>query len=314
MKILIYGAGIQGSYLAYALNKNKQNEVFVLARNKRKEILDQQGLKLAHIIQRKTTTDHLKTVATLKKFDYCDLIFVTMKYNDFPTIIEPIAENNSKNIVFVGNQMDTEDLKAKILAINPDKNILFGFQNTGGTREPDLIKILRFNQGKMKINCPAEDVKTKQLFDDCFANTGYKWLAYPALDQWLKSHAALIVVMNSLDYYYGNDLKQIRKANELLLVTGKAYQEIFAILEDNGYPILPKAQKRLFSNAHVTKFLFKMIYATPIMQSAEGDYGEIKGLADSFAKFKMQSGTPAPNLDHLVALATKKYLASKAAV
>ena len=51
MRILIYGAGIQGSYLAHSLI-NGNNDVTLLARGKRKKKLITNGLVLHHSIQR----------------------------------------------------------------------------------------------------------------------------------------------------------------------------------------------------------------------------------------------------------------------
>lgn len=314
MKILIYGAGIQGSYLAHVLIQNKQNDVFMLARGKRKMALDEHGLRLNHIVQRKTTTDFIKTVSSLQKEDYYDLIFVTMKYNDLDAITEIIAANSSRTIIFVGNQMDTESLKTRITQQDPQKNIFFGFQNTGGIKAADSIKILRFNSGKMKINTLSSDIETNQLLHQIFKNTSYKWRSYPSLDTWLKSHAALIMVLNSLDYLYDNQAKKIKQSSAMLTVTANAFKEAFTILEANDYPIIPKSQKKLFGHVTFTKILLKTIYSTPIMNSAQGDYEEIKQIADSFYQFKNRAGITTPSLDYLIDQATSKQKASSASL
>ncbi len=74
MKLLIYGAGIQGSYLAHILAKNKENEVTILARGKTKEHLETNGLELKHVIQKKRTVDIIKIISKLDPTDKCDLI------------------------------------------------------------------------------------------------------------------------------------------------------------------------------------------------------------------------------------------------
>ncbi|GEP18979.1 ketopantoate reductase family protein [Pediococcus argentinicus] len=303
MKILIYGAGIQGNYLAHSLNKNKKNDITLLARGKNKQSIDQYGVKLNHTIQHKITVDHFKTIETLEKNDYYDLIFVTMKYSDFNSIVEPISRNNSAVVVFVGNQMDTEALKLSILEKNPNKTVLFGFQNTGGVRKDEVIKILRINGGNMKIDITKNRSKITTLLDNVFQKTHYRWIAKPQLDNWLKSHAALIMVLNSLDYIYGNDASKIKADKSMLNITSKAFNEAFKILEDNGYPITPKTQRILFGNPKIAKAILKVVYSLPIMNSVQGNFREISSISKSFIKFKNKSQTRTPNLDILLSTA-----------
>lgn len=110
MKILVYGAGIQGSYLAHSLLKGN-NQVTLLARGSRKKELQTNGLVLTHSLQRKQTKDTLQVIETLQPKDQYELIFVTMKYSDFPTVIDSLAENCSQTILFVGNQIDAAGLE-----------------------------------------------------------------------------------------------------------------------------------------------------------------------------------------------------------
>ena len=76
MRILVYGAGVLGCELAHVLMQNKKNVVTLLARGEWKEMIDQKGLVIRHWVQRKTTTERIKTVDTLAPDDYYDLVFV----------------------------------------------------------------------------------------------------------------------------------------------------------------------------------------------------------------------------------------------
>lgn len=49
MRILVYGAGVQGCELAHRLLQNKKNVVTMLARGEWKERLDQRGLVIHHL-------------------------------------------------------------------------------------------------------------------------------------------------------------------------------------------------------------------------------------------------------------------------
>ena len=65
MRILVYGAGVQGCELAHRLLQNKKNVVTMLARGEWKERLDQRGLVIRHWAQCRTTVDRVATIDTL---------------------------------------------------------------------------------------------------------------------------------------------------------------------------------------------------------------------------------------------------------
>ena len=69
MRILVYGAGVQGCQLAHSLAQNKKNVVTLLARGEWKEVIDQKGLTIRHMLQRKTTVDRMQTTDVLAPED-----------------------------------------------------------------------------------------------------------------------------------------------------------------------------------------------------------------------------------------------------
>jgi 2-dehydropantoate 2-reductase len=90
LKILVYGAGVLGSYLTHALAKST-NEISVLARDKRYTQLKEDGVVIRHHFQRKTTVDQVRIVEQLPADEYYDLIFVVMKYHQFPSVLPILA-------------------------------------------------------------------------------------------------------------------------------------------------------------------------------------------------------------------------------
>ena len=69
MRILVYGAGVQGCQLAHSLAQNKKNVVTLLARGEWKEVIDQKGLTIRHMLQGKTTVDRMRTIDVLAPED-----------------------------------------------------------------------------------------------------------------------------------------------------------------------------------------------------------------------------------------------------
>ncbi len=61
MRVLVYGSGVIGSYLVHVLVRGG-NDVTVLARGKRAEELEKEGLFIRHYFQRKTTVDPVSVI------------------------------------------------------------------------------------------------------------------------------------------------------------------------------------------------------------------------------------------------------------
>ena len=137
MRILVYGAGVQGCQLAHSLAQNKKNVVTLLARGEWKEVIDQKGLTIRHWVQRKTTVDRVQTIDTLAPDDCYDLVFVVMQAGQLPQVLPILKENKSSYFVFVGNDPQAKQVLEAMQ--RPADKVAFGFQNTAGRREHDRV-------------------------------------------------------------------------------------------------------------------------------------------------------------------------------
>ena len=73
MKVLVYGSGAIGSYLAHAFC-TAGNDVTMLARGKWKEQLEKNGLRIRHHLQHKETLDHPAVIEAITDDQVCDCI------------------------------------------------------------------------------------------------------------------------------------------------------------------------------------------------------------------------------------------------
>lgn len=303
MRILIYGAGIQGSYLAHSLMKG-DNQVTLLARGKRKEELLSDGVVLYHRLQRKLTKDNIRVIEKLQPEDKYDLIFVTMKYSDFPTIIEPLAKNCSQTILFIGNQLNAARLEKELQKRSTQqKAIYFGFQMTGGIKTDKGISILRFGKGQLKVGSLTADFKITNMLDTAFNGTNYAWRYEEKMDDWLKSHATMIMVQNSFEYLYDFSAEAIRRSGELSTLP-QALKEGTERLEASGHEILPKGQNFLFQHPALSNLFYTLYYRLPISQMVQGDFKEVQQLIIDFEQYQTIAS---PKLDSMLQAARKKY-------
>lgn len=114
MKILIYGAGVLGSYEAYEL-KRVGHEVTILARGKRYEELKEKGLVIRHWLQRRTTVDKINVVKELLPEDQYDVTFIVMQSSQVKAVLAAISANvRCPLFVFVGNEDKAKEIAEEI--------------------------------------------------------------------------------------------------------------------------------------------------------------------------------------------------------
>lgn len=298
MRILVFGAGVLGGYLAHALVRGG-NDVTVLARGKRAEQLKKDGLVIRHYFQRKTTVDEVKVIETLQPDDLYDLVFVVMKYNDFPAVLPILAENGSRNIILVGNNADAHGMRDFLQEKSVvEKNVLFGFQLSGGLREAGGRIICIRGGGQMVLGSLDGEIPIKPVLENAFKHVKYKLAYEEDMDAWFKSHIVLIVPLNSASYLYDGDLKKVAKDKKLLKQAITVMDEGFQLLEKLGYTLAPAKQVEFIQkHRQVVYYGLKIYHKLPFANLVDGSFSEIAALFESFGKLKQQSNLATPNWD-----------------
>ncbi|MBB6634526.1 ketopantoate reductase family protein [Cohnella thailandensis] len=309
MRILVYGAGVLGSYLAHVLVRGG-NEVTMLARGKRAEQLKTNGLVIRHYFQLRTTVDEVNVIQELVADDLYDLIFVVMKYNDFPSVLSTLAENSSDNIVLVGNNADARGMQYELQAKSKTKkNVLFGFQVSAGHREESGRIISIRGGGQMLLGSLDGEISIKPILEKAFKRAKYKLIYHEDIDAWLKSHIVPIVAMTSVGFLYDGDLPKASKDKKLLKQAIAAMDEGFQLLEKLNYKVTPASQVNLIRKHRGVAYQgLKLIHKLPFMKWVDGSFGEISALYDSFEKLKNQAHAATPHWDDLEKRTKAKFL------
>ena len=217
MRILVYGAGVLGCELAHVLMQNKKNVVTLLARGEWKEMIDQKGLVIRHWVQRKTTTERIKTVDTLAPDDYYDLVFVVVQAGQLPDVLPVLKANKSQYFVFVGNNPQAKQVLEFMQ--RPADKIAFGFQGTAGRREHDHVVSVYASAGMTVggATTPLSGTFRTRL-KTAFDGAKYKLTFYGDMDEWLKCHIALILPACYLCYACSGDLSKATKEQRDLVL------------------------------------------------------------------------------------------------
>ena len=134
MKILVYGAGVLGCNLARNLLRAGK-DVTLLARGNWAAEIKQNGLRIKDKFSLRTSVSRIPVVTELAPDAMYDVIFVVLRYTQLDSVLDTLRANRTKNIVFVGNNVQARALAAAL----PGKNVLFAFALSAGHREVDRV-------------------------------------------------------------------------------------------------------------------------------------------------------------------------------
>lgn len=302
MKVLVYGAGVLGSYLTYVLI-HAGNDVTLLARGNRYDELAQNGLVIRHAVQMKTTRDKVNLIQNLKSDDIYDIVFVVMQYTQLTGVLPILAANQSKLFVLVGNNATPDKMKAVICGDRTDKTILFGFQATGGRREDS--KVISIHAGvKMVVGTlDGEDFTPQQkLLLQAFVNTKYKLYFRNDMKAYLLSHIAFIMPVAYACYATNGNLKRADK--DLLHKIMDACTEGYNVLKEKNISIPAEDEHFVYNKRSSYYRLLWVCAKTFIGRLAASDHAmhaveEMSELSKAFDVLKNQASIPTPTWDYM---------------
>ena len=285
MRILIIGAGVLGSNLAHSIKKG--NDVTILARNKTYENLKNNGLIIKHKLGKKSV-DHFNVIDKLEENDIYDVIFVVSRFSSLDSIVKIIEKNKSKNIVFVGNNMNAE----KYMNIK-DKNILFAFFMAAGKKYDGYINSICLN----KIEIGRTDGKdiSNEFIKSIFKETKIKLTIENKMNDYLKTHACAVLPLVFASYKVDGNLKLLKKDKEYSLLIMDAIIEGYDVLKKLGYEILPKGEyENCVNKKEKCAFIYRFMFSNFIGRMCISDHAmsareEFILLDNEFEKLKKKS-------------------------
>ena len=311
MKVLVYGAGVIGSYLVHVLC-TAGHAVTVLARGRWKQVLEENGLRIRHHLQHRETLDHPGVIGSVDEAGAYDAVFAVMPSDKMAQIVEPLAALQTPLVVLVGNNTDPEGMRDGILKQSTGpKEVLFGFQGTAGRRDLKTGCVIceRLGRGSMDIGAlhTLPSPEAKRTLETMFAGTGYRLGWQPDMAAFLLSHQALVLPIGYLAYACGTDLRRSSGAQrkQMLLATREAY----GLLTAQGIPVLPEGSAKYYEPG-IGRLLMRAVYFGMTKTGSIGDlvacehcrnaYDEMQALDAAFAGVIVRTPDyPMPNWNAL---------------
>jgi len=282
MKILIYGAGVLGSFYALGLAEGG-HDVSILARGQRLADIREHGIVLEEMNTGRRTTIQVNVVEELAPEDVYDLVLVLMRANRIPEVLPSLAANKNTPIVaFIGNNAAGS---GEMVAALGRERVLMGFGGTGGVRDGHVIRYVSgVEPGKAPLLIAELDGETTprlQRIAEAFGRAGIEVGFSPNVEAYLKTQRDGIVLCI------------------------RAIREGFRVLRALGIPILPGYFK-LFEwiPEPILVALLRRILDTEYAELGMSGHAnvardEFKKLADDFRSLARSSTVPTPAMDQL---------------
>ena len=294
MKILVYGAGVLGCNLARNLFRAGK-DVTLLARGNWAAEIKQNGLRVKDKFSPRTSVSRIPVVTKLAPEAQYDVIFVVLRYTQLDSALDTLRENQTKNIVFVGNNVRPRALAAAL----PGKNVLFAFALSAGHRESD--RVVSIDLKKITVGQLSGAASNAGLIREIFRGTKYKVVYEPNMEDYLLCHAAFVMPAAFACYKTDGNLKKLRENTTYLNRLIDANIEGYRAIKNAGHEILPKADANFESKKYRKTCLrfFKLMCATSLGKLCASDHAmnaidEMSALNRDIKRFFDENGAAYP--------------------
>ena len=294
MKILVYGAGVLGCNLARNLFRAGK-DVTLLARGNWAAEIKQNGLRIKDKFSPRTSVSRIPVVTKLAPDAQYDVIFVVLRYTQLDSALDTLRENQTKNIVFVGNNVRPRALAAAL----PGKNVLFAFALSVGHRESD--RVVSIDLKKITVGKLSGAASHAGLIGEIFRGTKYKVVYEPNMEDYLLCHAAFVMPAVFACYKTDGNLKKLSGNTTYLNRLIDAKIEGYRAIKNAGHEILPKADADFESKKYRKTCLrfFKLMCATSLGKLCASDHAmnaidEMSALNRDIKRFFDENGAAYP--------------------
>ena len=236
MRLLIYGAGVIGCWYAVLFSKAGYDTT-IYARNKRLELLRQEGLR--YEVKGKIHKADVKIVDRLENEENYDYIFLTVKENQVHTALEELSHNVSPNIVTMVNTIEEYENWERL---SGEGRIIPAFPGAGGSFKDGILKagltpyIIQPTTFAEINGCHTERLdKLSKIFE----SSHVPYQIVKNMHDWQLCHLAMVVPIADA-YYMARNPKEAWQENEVMQKTAEQMKNNFQTLHKNGIVLSPR--------------------------------------------------------------------------
>lgn len=306
-KILIYGVGPFGSLFAERLSE-AGHDITVLDHGERQQDLKRFGVVIENTETEKMTVTKVPVVDNFDPEAYYDLVIVPMRKNNVIEILPTLAANKKvPTFLFMMNNAEGQE---RLVSALGQERVVSGFPLPGGYRQGHVIRMLPVDEHH-KWTLPIGEVdgrtlpRTLEVKEVLESMRGFKVEIRDDIDDWLKTHVALLVpTLAQAVYACGTDLERFAATRDARVLCVRALREAFQALRKVGVEITPPGLRALevIPEPLMVLMLAKMA-KSEMFENSLGHLksvpDEVKQLTDEFYELIEPANMETPALDIL---------------
>ena len=294
-RILIFGSGVIGSTFGGRMALQGHDVTF-LARNKRLDELNKNGLLLQQNSENKPKKIEVKVISELEENDIYDYVFVCLRNEQVDSALPVLAKNLSKNVIFMVNNPSGYSRWSNALG---KKRVIPAFPGSGGKTENGIV----YYQIVSKIIQPTtigeiDGEKTPRIVElqQILCKAGFPTSISKNMDGWQKTHVALVGPLGDVIYLDGGNNYSVAKNHEVIRQMNRALKENFKFLRKSDIGIIPRKFNiivftPLWLLNPIMRLAFKTRWAeTVISNHALNAKGEMRVISHDFIEMANKKG------------------------
>lgn len=302
-KILVFGAGVLGSYNATVLQEGG-HDVTVVARGQRYQDIKEQGIVIEYYSSEKRTTTAIKVLDRMPAKGYYDFCLVLVQKSQLRQALHELAVNDQiPAFLVMGN--NAEGPQAIIEALGKER-VLLGFPNAGGEREGHIVRLMPIKRKGITIGELDGTISDRlKNIARAFKDGGVKVEYSRNIDAWLRYHVAIIAPMANALFMAGSCNYKLARNPRLIKKWLQGVREAFRVLKAHDFPVEPSALKFIFTMPDfVLVPLVKRLLSTELLDIAGASHArnapeEMKQLSAELITLARDAGVETPVLNEL---------------
>ena len=297
-KILVIGAGVNGSICAAGLYSSGI-DVTVLARGKRYEELRDEGIVIEDPFRHKRSVTRVPVIHRLDPHDLYDYVLVVVRKNQALDLLPVLAQNDSPNIVFMGNNLSGP---AEFVRILGKERVMMGSVYGAGKRDGSLIRAITLKSVAAPFGETFGGAITPRLqrLAAIFRQAGFRMELSKNIVDFQMTHGVGVALIGQLTMKHGGDVRALARSKEDLLLFAAGRSEAHRALRALGHQVIPWSER---ATGVIPRFL-QVVGLRALLNSRLGEVGlawhvsqapdEMQQLAMELQALVDQAGIPAP--------------------
>ena len=245
MRILVYGAGVQGSLYASRLAESG-HDVALLARGARLAELRARGILLEDILTGRTTTTVVPIVDRLEPGDAFDLVLIPVRREQIASVLPALAAaKHVPALCFMHNHAGGSSSLAKAVGA---ERVVLGFPGAGGARGDDgVVRYGLIAQQPTTIGeLDGRITPRLELLEHALRGAGFRTALSRHMEAWLTAHAVFVTALSGALYRRGGDPAKVAAARDDVALFVRAVREGFGALGPSGLANPPTNLRAIF--------------------------------------------------------------------